>query len=237
LHKIRAKQLMKAVILAAGVGKRMLPLTQDIPKPLLRVGNQPILDYIFDNLTSEIDTVIMVVGYLENKIRTYLGSKYQGKNIRYVRQEELTGTATALFTARDLFQKDERFIIIYGDELPVPGEIEGCLKHNYSWLCCKSSNPKQSGIADIDGFGKIIKVIEKPENPPSDMSAAGIMVVNSSIFDYTPVQHENGEYYITSLMNDFMKENEVYAVYGRQRPPFLSPDEINKIDPAKLIIV
>lgn len=228
---------MKAVILAAGIGKRMLPLTQDIPKPLLRVGNQPILDYIFDALPEEIDTVIMVVGYLENRIRTYLGSRYQGKSIRYVKQKELTGTATALLTTKDLFQKNERFIIIYGDELPKEEEVKNCLSKEYSWLCCPSSNPKQSGIADIDEFGKISQVIEKPENPPSNMSAAGIMVVNSSIFNYTPVQHSNGEYYLTSLMNDFMKENDVFAVYGRQRPPFLSPDELDKIDPIKLTII
>lgn len=228
---------MKAVILAAGIGKRMLPLTQDIPKSLLRIGNQPILDYIFESLPDEVDTVIMVVGYLENKIRRYLGSYYQGKKIRYVRQEELTGTATALLTTKDLFQKNERFMVIYGDELPIPEEIKKCLSKEYTWLCCKSSNPKQSGIADINAAGKIIKVIEKPENPPSDMSAAGIMVINSSIFDYMPVQHANGEYYLTALMNFFMQDYDVYAVYGRQRPPFLSPDEINKIDLINLTLI
>jgi len=228
---------MKAVILAAGVGKRMLPLTQDIPKPLIKIGNQPILDYIFDALPEEIDTVIMVVGYLENRVRMHLGSRYQGKKIRYVRQEELTGTATALLTTQDLFQKNERFILIYGDELPTAGEIKGCLDKEYSWLCCKSSNPKQSGIADIDKTGKILQVIEKPENPTSDMSAAGIMVINSSIFNYPLVQHDNGEYYLTELMSGFIRDNDVYAVYGRQRPPFLSADEVNKIDPIRLTII
>lgn len=228
---------MKAVVLAAGIGKRMLPLTQDIPKPLIKIGNQPILDYIFDALPAEVDTVIMVVGYLENRIRVYLGSCYQGKNIRYVRQEELTGTATALLTTRDLFQKDERFILIYGDELPTSEEIKACLSKEYSWLCCKSNNPKQSGIADMDESGKILEVIEKPENPKSDMSAAGIMVINSSIFDYPLVKHENGEYYLTALMNGFVKDNDVYAVYGRQRPPFLSAAEVNKIDPINLTII
>lgn len=227
---------MKAVILAAGVGERMLPLTQDIPKPLIRIGNQPILDYIFDALPEEIDTVIMVVGYLENRIRMHLGSRYQGKNIRYVRQKELTGTATALLTTRALFKKNERFILIYGDELPFEAEIKNCLAQEYSWLCCPSSNPKQSGIAEINESGKILRVIEKPENPPSEMSAAGIMVIDSSIFDYPLVRHENGEYYLTALMNGFLRDHDVYPVYGRQRPPFLSPDEIDKIDPIKLTL-
>lgn len=228
---------MKAVILAAGIGKRMLPLTQDTPKPLLRIGNQPILDYIFDALPAEVDTVIMVVGHMEEKIRMHLGRKYQGKDIRYVRQTELTGTATALLTVRDLLQKNERFMVIYGDELPTKKEVTECLSKEYSWLCCKSFNPRQSGIADFDESGKIVQVIEKPENPPSDMCAAGMMVINSSIFDYPLIQHQNGEYYLTGLMNGFLQDHSVYAVYGRQRPPFLSPDEMERIDPINLTLI
>ncbi len=228
---------MKAVILAAGVGKRMLPLTKDTPKPLLRIANRPILDYIFDSLSGEVETVILVVGYLEHKIRTYLGVRYQGKTIRYVRQDELSGTATALLLTKELFQKNERFLLIYGDELPTKEEIKNCLDKKYSWLCTKSPNPKQSGIAEIDTNGKIVHVIEKPENPKSDMCAAGVMVIDASIFNYTPVQHANGDYYLTALMNEFAAQHDVYAVYGRQRPPFLSADELSKIDPINLTLL
>ncbi len=228
---------MRAIILAAGIGKRMLPLTQNVPKSLLRIGNQPIIDYIFDALPNEVDTVIMVVGYMEDKMRTHLGGCYQGKKIRYVRQENLTGTATALMLAKDLFQEGERFIIIYGDELPSKGEIDECINKEYSWLCSRSPDPKQSGIAEIDMEGRITEVIEKPENPTSDICAAGIMVVSSDIFKYPMVKHKNGEYYLTDLMNGFVKDHDVYAVYGRQRPPFLSPDEIDKIDPINLTLI
>ena len=61
----------------------MLPLTRDIPKPLLRIGNQTILDYIFDALPEGVDTVIMVVGYLENRIKMYLGAISREKYTLY----------------------------------------------------------------------------------------------------------------------------------------------------------
>lgn len=228
---------MKAVILAAGAGKRMLPLTRDIPKPLLRIGNQPVLDYIFEALPEEIDMVIVVVGYLKDRIKTYLGAKYYGKEIRYIYQAELTGTATALLAAKELFQKNERFIVIYGDELPTKTEIQDCLRQKYSWLCSRSSNPCASGIVEVDDNNIIRAVVEKPENPQSDMGVAGIMVVDSSIFNYLPKRHQNGEYYLTSLMDNFLKDKSVCAIYGRSRPPFLSPDEIAKIDPITLKLI
>lgn len=207
----------------------MLPLTLSIPKPLLRIGNKTIIDYIFDAFPAEIDEVIIVVGYLKKKILEHLGAKYQGRPIRYVTQTVLDGSATALLVTSSLFLPKERFLIVYGDELPVGKEIELCLAHKYSWLCCPNDKPQQSGIATIDGAGRIIEVIEKPDNPASNMSAAGIMVVDGDIFNYSPVAHANGEYYLTSLMDQFLKEHPVQAVVSHPRPPFISPDELQKI--------
>ncbi len=214
----------------------MYPLTRSMPKPLLRVGNKTILDYIFESLPPEVDSVIMVVGYLQKKIRQHLGHKYQGKNIRYVDQAVLDGTATALFLTKDFFSPQERFLLIYGDELPTREEIKGCMSYPSSWLCAPSASPRQSGIASIGEDDIILEVIEKPANPSSNMSAAGIVVLNEDIFRYDLVRHENGQYYFTDLMNQFMKTHMVHAVYGRERPNFLSPDELDRIDPIRLVL-
>jgi len=220
---------MKAVILAAGAGRRMLPLTLKVPKSLLVIGGKTVLDYIFDALPPEVDSVVIVVGYLKKKIQQHLGVKYQGRPIRYVVQNILNGSATALLSCQDLFLPNERFLLIYGDELPTKEEIAGCLKYDYSWLCCPAENPRQSGIATIAPDERLLEVTEKPEYPASNMSAAGIMVISSDIFKYPSTQHPNGEYYLSSLMGKFIKEHFVRAVYGRMRPGFVSPDEIDKI--------
>ncbi len=221
---------MKAVILAAGEGKRMLPLTRSVPKPLLRVKNRTILDYIFDALPPEIDQVVVVVGYLKKKIQEHLGYRYQGKAIRYVVQDVLDGSATALLCCKELFLPDERFLVIYGDDMTNRTEVEECLRYPYSWVCSKAANPKISGIATIAADKRILEVIEKPEKPKGDMSAAGVMVIGSSIFKYLPTQHLNGEYYLTSLMNQFVADYTVHAVIGKERPAFVSPDEIEKLN-------
>lgn len=220
---------MKVVILAAGEGRRMLPLTLKVPKPLLRIGNKTVLDYIFDSLPEEIDSVIVVVGYLKKKIQQHLGSRYQGRPIRYVTQSVLDGSATALLTTKDFFLPNERFLIVYGDELPTKQEVTDCLKHEFTWLCAPAEHPRQSGIATIAPDNRIMEVIEKPANPVSNLSAAGIMVVNSDIFTYQPIQHSNGEFYLTSLMNQFLQFHLVQAVRGNMRPGFVSPDELQKI--------
>lgn len=220
---------MKAVILAAGVGKRMLPLTLKVPKSLLRIDGRTVLDYIFEALPQEVDSVVIVVGYLKKKIQQHLGVKYQGRYVRYVVQNILDGSAKALLCCSDLFLPHERFLLIYGDELPTQKEVVDCMKEKFSWLCCSAENPHQSGIATIASDRKMLEVIEKPEFPISNMSAAGIMVINSDIFNYVPIQHLNGEYYLSSLMRQFIKEHDVYAVYGRMRPAFISPDELDKI--------
>ena len=220
---------MKAIILAAGKGRRMLPLTLSVPKTLLKIGNKTVLDYIFDALPTEIDEVIIVVGYLKKKIQQHLGARYQGKIIRYVVQDILDGSATALLGCQNFFLPKERFLLIYGDELPTDQEIKECLKYQFSWLCCPTENPKISGIPTLDNNKRILEVIEKPENPQSNIAAAGIMVIDSDIFSYQPVIHSSGEYYLTSLMNQFVAAHSVQAVFGRSRPSFISPDEIEKI--------
>lgn len=221
---------MKAVILAAGEGRRMLPLTRSVPKPLLRIKNKTILEYIFDAFPKEINEVIIVVGYLKKKIQEHLGHRYQGRVIRYVTQYELTGSATALLCCKELFLPRERFLLVYGDDLTTAEEIALCLAHQYSWVCCAVENPRLSGIATLAADGTITEVIEKPEHPLSNLAAAGVMVIDSSVFSYTPIRHANGEYYMTSLMNQFVRECKVQAIMGHTRPPFISPDEIEKLN-------
>ncbi|TSC55275.1 MAG: nucleotidyl transferase [Parcubacteria group bacterium Greene0416_79] len=181
---------MKAIILAAGEGKRMLPLTRSVPKPLLRIKNKTILDYIFAALPEEIDHVVIVVGYLKKKIQEH----------------------------------------IVGDDMANREEVVSCLSFEYSWVCAPSEYPRVSGIATIGEDRCIVEVIEKPEDPKSNMSAAGVMVIGSEIFNYTPTRHLNGEFYLTSLMNQFVKNYKVHAVIGDPRPQFISPDEIVKLN-------
>jgi len=145
---------MKVVILAAGRGERMNLLTMNTPKPLLKVNGKPIIDYIFDALPEEIDEAIVVVKYLGDKIVDYLGTRRNGIKIKYVEGSD-TGNANSFFATRKHL-RGERFLLIYGDEIPNPENIKKCLNEGLSVITFNEGT--------IDG----------------------IMVLDTSIFKYKP---------------------------------------------------
>ena len=222
---------MKAVILAAGRGKRMGKLTEEFPKPLLQVGDKTLLDHIIETLPPDtVEEIIMVIGYLGEKIREHCRKYHPDRKIIFVEQKELNGTAGAVFLARPYIQAGERFVIIYGDERATKEQIARCFSYEFSWLCREMSDPSQSGVATVSGDGRITEAIEKPKKPKSNFVAAGVMVVNADIFKYQPVRHSNGEYYLTSMMDGFIKSHPVYMVEGTKDVASSWPEDINRFN-------
>ncbi|MDO8600651.1 MAG: nucleotidyltransferase family protein [bacterium] len=202
---------MKAIILAAGKGERMMPLTHDTPKPLLVVAGKTILDHIFEALPPEIDEAVIVIRYLGEKIKAYCGDTFHGRKIYYAEGSE-KGNAFSFLAAKEFVKPNERILILYADEIPTRENIEKCLAYQYSWLCKETSRPHATGIAQFRPDGTIEAIIEKPANPPSRIAAIGTMVMDGGVFAYEPIVHPNGEYYLTNLLNQFLKKNMVYAV-------------------------
>ncbi len=221
---------MKVVILAAGRGERMSPLTDTIPKPLLKVGGKTFLDHILSSLPRSVSEVILVIGYKGGQIRKYIGKKYGSKNIFYVMQRERKGTGHGLMLTKPFFKEHERFFIIYGDEPPTRGEIRACLRHRYSWMCREVTDPAVPvGVVKI-GKNKIITgVIERPlKQVRPCISGGGVFLVDSDIFRFAPTLHRTGEYYLTSMMNEFLKYHKVYATKGRKDLYFHSLEDIDR---------
>jgi len=155
---------MKAVILAAGRGKRMEELTEELSKPLLKVGDKTLLSGIIDTLPpSAVEEIIIIIGYLGEKIKEHCRKYYSDRKIIFVEQKELSGTAGAVLLARPYIREGERFAIIYGDEKTTKEQMARCFSYEFSWLCREMSDPSQSGVATISGDGRIIEVIEKPK--------------------------------------------------------------------------
>lgn len=221
---------MKAIILAAGRGRRMKSFTLKKPKPLLIVGGKTFLEHILDSLPSEVEKVIMVVGYKGDQIKKKFKDKYKSKKIQYVFQKTLDGTGPALLLAKPHFKKNERFLIFYGDELVRKKEVKDCLSHKFSWLCRYADIPEKSGVATLSSRDQIIKVTEKPKRPASNLVIAGIMVVDSDLFEYKPTKHWTGEYYLTSMMDRFIKNHFVHAVAGIDNLYFTSPKDIENFN-------
>lgn len=206
-------------------------LTETWPKPLLRVGDKVLLDHIIDVLPQDlIEEIIIVIGYLGEKIKEHCQKCHSGRKIMFIEQNELNGPAGAAFLAQPYIGEGERFAIIYGDEKATPEQMTLCFSHEFSWLCREMSDPSQSGVAMVSEDGRIIEVIEKPAEPKLNLVAAGVMVVNTDLFDYPLVRHSNGEYYLASLMNDFLKSHQVYMVLGTKDVAFSYAEDIYKFN-------
>jgi dTDP-glucose pyrophosphorylase len=106
---------MQCVILAAGKGTRLRPLTDNCPKPLVKVAGKPLLDHIVEALPTAVDELIIVVGYLGGMIEDYCGKEFHGRKVTYITQEEQKGTAHALWLCKDLIKG--RFLFLFADDL------------------------------------------------------------------------------------------------------------------------
>lgn len=176
---------MKAVVLVAGKGTRMEPLTSDCPKVMLQVANKPILEHIVNSaIDAGIEGFVFVTGYLEQQIREYFGdgSKW-GVSIDYVPQKEQLGTADAIGYAKG--HVEEAFLVLNGDMLIGQEDLKALLSRSEEAVICvkEVENPSDFGVLETEN-NKVVKIIEKPRNPPTNLANAGIYLFRESIFDY-----------------------------------------------------
>src|SRR3989344_1319341 len=117
------KVLGQAVILAAGEGKRLRPLTEHIPKPMIDVQGKPILYYVMSALPHDVDEIVLVIGYKGESIRNYFGKSFAGKRITYLSDVKPGGTGYALQEARP-FVTSDYFLLLNGDDIYHPEDLK-----------------------------------------------------------------------------------------------------------------
>lgn len=220
---------MKCVILAAGEGIRMRPLTIDRPKPMIQVCGKPLLHHIFDALPDKITGVILVVGYKGDAIKKYFGNSFQGKKIKYIWQKEKKGTAHALLLCRR-YLKNGKFLMLYADDIHNKDSLNKLIKHRLALLVSKAKHPERFGVILTDGNGKIIDIEEKPQKPKSNLVSTGAKVLDRRIFNYKPVRHPNGEYYLTTMLDELIRDHKVMAQKASFWFPIGYPEDIKKAE-------
>lgn len=179
---------MKAVILAAGQGTRLRPVTLTMPKPLVPVANQPLIAYAINVLKNAGLTEIgIVVNDLSSPIRAQLGGgESLGVKLDYIVQEQQLGLAHAVSLCHD-FVGNEPFCLLLGDNI-FQDKMEALIRDfptstaEAAITLIEVSDPTRFGIAEIID-GKIARVVEKPKNPPSNLAISGAYLFKSSIFE------------------------------------------------------
>jgi glucose-1-phosphate thymidylyltransferase len=198
---------MKGVILAAGKGSRLYPVTHHIAKPLLPLANRPTLFYAFDRLKEMgVTDICVVVGENEGQMRDALGDgSSQGVRLSFVRQEEPKGLAHAVSFAKDFIAGDS-FVLYLGDAIYGSGFQDharkflesGCANLN---IVKPVEDPRRFGVANVEG-DRIVKLVEKPQNPESNLAMAGMYFFGPEIWPVLPDLQPSGrgEFEITDAI-------------------------------------
>jgi len=206
---------MKAVLLAAGLGKRLLPITESIPKPMIPIAGKPILEYIITELADlGFDEICLITGYLEEQVRNYFGNGHKfNTKITYFSQPKYFGTANALKFAKDWIG-DDPFLSYLSDTI-IPNDLKHILPrmiNDKSEISIISSPVSKFEIVHSGSVeeqnGLVTRLSEKTENPRSTLAWAGIAFFKSSlIFDLIQKMQPStsGEYELTDAMNLALK--------------------------------
>ncbi|MCU4975373.1 sugar nucleotidyltransferase [Halobacteria archaeon AArc-m2/3/4] len=200
---------MKAVVLAAGEGTRLRPLTEDKPKGMVEVDGEPILTHCFDQLVDlGAEEFVVVVGYLKERIIDHYGDAYQGIPITYAHQREQQGLAHALLTVEEHI--DDDFMLTLGDNI-FEANLEDVVRRQREERTDAAflveevpwEEASRYGVCDTNKYGEITDVVEKPDDPPSNLVMTGFYTFSPAIFPACElVQPSNrGEYEISEAID------------------------------------
>jgi UDP-N-acetylglucosamine diphosphorylase / glucose-1-phosphate thymidylyltransferase / UDP-N-acetylgalactosamine diphosphorylase / glucosamine-1-phosphate N-acetyltransferase / galactosamine-1-phosphate N-acetyltransferase len=204
---------MKALVLAAGRGKRLKEITEPSNKCMLKFNGTPLIEYSLNTaFLSQVDEVIIVVGYRAEEVINSFGIAYRGIKIRYVFQEQQKGLVHALEQAQSALDGDD-FILLLADELlidPKPLEMISAFYKEELFVACGVTNETRreqiqktySVIYNPDN-NYIYRLIEKPRNPFNNIMGTGHCIFRNKIFDfipYTPINHFRKEKELPDLI-------------------------------------
>jgi bifunctional UDP-N-acetylglucosamine pyrophosphorylase/glucosamine-1-phosphate N-acetyltransferase len=203
---------MQVVILAAGEGTRMRPLTDSTPKPMLPVADRPLVAHTADvAVDAGASDLVLVVGYEAEAVREYFGEAYRGVPVTYAVQERQRGTADAVRAARECLDGDA-FAVLNGDNLYDGAGLERLLEGGPAVGAVEVAEPTNYGVLSTDG-GLVTDIVEKPADPPTNMANAGAYVFPAAARESLDVDpSRRGEYEITDVLDRVIREYDVTPV-------------------------
>jgi mannose-1-phosphate guanylyltransferase len=180
---------MKAFLLAAGVGSRLRPITDTIPKCMVPIDGQPMLDIWLDAFDrAGVDEVLVNLHHLPDVVRHHLEARTGMPAVRTFFEPELLGSAGTLAANRAWVNGDEMFLACYADNLTdfdLTSLVQAHRKHGpiATLTVFHSERPSAGGVVVVDAVGTVVGFEEKPANPVSDLVNAGMYAFHPSVLD------------------------------------------------------
>lgn len=198
---------MKAIIPVAGAGTKLRPLTYTQPKALIPIAGRTILGVIVDQLLEAgVGEFVFVIGYLGDKIQRYIDKTYPQLRCTFVTQNDRRGTAHAIYLTRDAVNNDEVMIVL-GDTV-ADYNVKETINSNMSQIGVrKVDDPRRFGVAELNDDDMVLRMVEKPLIPKSNMAMVGIYYVKESAQLFSALEKimggaadDNGEFHLTNAL-------------------------------------
>ena len=190
---------MKAVILAGGLGKRLRPVTEVVPKPLVPVLGRPVVEYTLENLPPDVTEIVFVVGYKGEMIREHFGTEAYGRGVSYVTQEQQLGSGHAVKQVKSVI--DGKFLLLYGDDIYGPEGLQRLVRHDWGLLVRRVDHPERFGVVVVDEDGCVTRLVEKPKEFVSDLTWVGAGIFQADFLAVDTPLSPRGEYEATDMFN------------------------------------
>lgn len=204
---------MQAVVLAAGEGTRLRPLTEDKPKGMVEVAGKPILTHCFEQLVGlGAEKLVVIVGYRKQNIISHFGDEFNGVPITYAHQREQNGLAHALLKAEEHIEDD--FMLMLGDNIfranlgdVVNRQQEERADAAFLVEEVPYDEASRYGVCDTNDYGEIEAVVEKPDDPPSNLVMTGFYTFTPAIFHACQLVQpsDRGEYELSDAIDLLIK--------------------------------
>jgi bifunctional UDP-N-acetylglucosamine pyrophosphorylase/glucosamine-1-phosphate N-acetyltransferase len=203
---------MQTVVLAAGEGTRMRPLTATRPKPMLPVAGRPLLAHVLDSaVAAGASRLVVVVGYQADAVRDAVGDQHRGVPVEYAVQEAQAGTADAVRAARPHLE-DGPFAVLAGDNLYDEPSLSALFETVPAVGAHAVDDPRPYGVFELDG-DRVTSVVEKPDDPPSSLVNASAYTFTADALDWLDVETSaRGEHELTDVLARQLEAADVRAI-------------------------
>ncbi len=191
---------MDVVVLAAGQGTRLGPLTDRRPKPVVPIANEALIRHVLRAADGVADRFLVVIGYRGQQLRDAIGDAFGGTPVSYVEQPAQVGTADAVRVATE--ETAGAFLVVNGDVLVEPSAIEQLAElEPPAMVGTVVSNPSEYGVLSVE-TGQLTGLVEKPDEPPSQLANAGVYLFDDTLAERLSAveESERGEYELTDAI-------------------------------------
>jgi mannose-1-phosphate guanylyltransferase len=208
---------VRALLLAAGLGTRLKPLTNYLPKCLVPIHGRPLIDYWLETLVNNgINEILINTHYLAPLVSAYISQSSWSKNVCIVNEENLLGTGGTILANRKFFQ-EKAFLVAHADNLTIFNPLAFIKCHgqrpsesSLTMMIFKTLDPKSCGIVEVDESGLVTSFHEKTKSPPGNLANGAVYILEPSVLDFMSSLHKIDIDFSTEIIPNFIGRINTY---------------------------